>query len=142
MDEFSHSYKISATTLAIMLALSCLGSLGSGVSLIGTVLFAAFVGVIPFLPIRLRGGLDRNWRVAVSISVLLAAGFTALLGFIFFEFVRTEGLEGPKGEGSPVAVIIAMVFFAITVQCPWLLTALRGIRFWRSDMKNAEQAAT
>lgn len=137
MDDFSHSYKISATTLSIMLALSCLGSLGSEVSLIGTVAIAILVGAVPFVPFRLRGGLDRNWRMAIIISVLFAIGFTGLLGFIFFEFVRTKGLEGPNGEGAPGAVIFAMVFFAITVQCPWLLTALRGMRCWKSHMKSS-----
>jgi len=140
MTKFSHAYRISATTLAIILVLSCVSSLGNGEFLIGTVVTALLMGAMPFLPICLSGGLNRNWRIAVSISVLLAIGFTGLLGFIFHEFVRTKGLEGPNGEGAPGAVIIAMVFFALTVQCPWLLTALRGTRGWRSEMKNAEQA--
>jgi hypothetical protein len=138
MTDFSRSYKLAATTLAIMLALSCLGSLGSEGSLIATSLTALFVGGVPFPPIRLNGGLDRNWRIAVGIATFFATGFTALLGFVFLEFVRTKGLEGPTGEGAPGAAIFAMVFFAITIQCPWIITALHGVRGWSSQMRNAE----
>ena len=139
MSGFKHSYKTSARVLAVLLALSCVRSLASGEFLGVTVIIAILVGAMPFLPILLRGGLDRNWRLAVSISVLLAVGFTGLLGFVFFEFVRNKGLEGPNGEGAPGVAILAMVFFDLTFQCPWLLAALRGIRCLRGEMKNAEQ---
>lgn len=68
MRDFGFSYKMSAVTFAIMLALFCLGSIGSGISLVGTALTALLVGAVPFLPIRLNGGLDRYWKMAVAIS--------------------------------------------------------------------------
>lgn len=136
MTEFSHSYKMSAIMLAIMVVLACLGSLGGDVFMFGTLAAILLVGLIPLIPLRLRGGLDHNWRIAFGISVLLGLVSTGLLGFLFVELIRTKGLEGPQGQGAPGAVILSMVFFALTIQCPWLVTALRGVRLWRSGVNH------
>jgi hypothetical protein len=138
MTEFSHSYKMSAIVFAIMVALACLGSLGGEVFMIGILFGILLVGLLPFLPLLLRGGLDHHWRFAFWISVLLALVSTGLLGFLFVEFIRSNGLEGPQGEGAPGAVVFAMLFFALTVQCPWLVTALRGMRLWRNGINNEQ----
>lgn len=133
MTEFEHSYKMSAVVLAIMLALFCLGGIGSGYSLAGTFLTGLIAGALPFIPMRLEGGLARNWKLAVSISMILAFVFTGMLAAIFFELILNQTLNA--GEGL-VAAIFAIVFFALTLQFPWLLTSLRGLRLWRRGMKN------
>ncbi len=120
--------------------LSTLRGLIAGELLNGIV--AALIAAVPFIPVLRSGGLDQNRRLAIGISVLLAAGITTIQVFFHIEFVRTEGFEGPNGEGAPGAAIIGMVFFGVLFLCPWLLTALRGLRLWKLKTQEAEQAAT
>ena len=120
--------------------LSTLRGLLAGEFLNGIV--AALIAAVPFIPILLSGGLDQHRRLAIGISVLLAAGFTTIQVFFHIEFVRTKGFEGPNGEGAPGAAIIGMVFFGVLFLCPWLLTALRGLRLWNVPIQEAEQVVS
>lgn len=69
-----------------------------------------------------------NRRLAMGVAVVftILSGVMVVWNFCFF--VRTGGGEGPNGEGSPLANIIAMAFGAAVTLCPWLLTVLRGLR--------------
>ena len=138
MNHFKRYYKASTAILGVMLIFSTLRSLLAGEFLIGIVVL--LIAAVPRIPILRSGGLDQNRRLAIGISVSLAAGFATIQIFFFVEFVRTEGLEGPNGEGAPGAVIIAMLLFAVLILCPWLLTALRGLRFSNLQLQEAESS--
>lgn len=130
MNRFKRYYLISTTALIAILALSFLSSLFAGEVQTELVAFAVLASALSLVPILRSGGIDRHRRSAVAISMCFATGFATIQGFVFIEFVRTNGFEGPNGEGAPGAAISAMVFFALLIVCPWLLTALRGMRLW------------
>lgn len=127
MEKFIRYYRFSSGLFMVLMVLAGLGSIGAGEFLMVPV--AIVLTAIARLPRWRAGGIASNRRLAIVISI----GFTVLLVtgaiLLFLEFLETQG-EGPKGEGSPLAFIIAMVMFALVYLCPWLLTALRGIGLW------------
>lgn len=131
-SRFKRSYIASSSVVAVFLVLGAISNLGGERRMIGYSVAAVLVSGAPFLPLFLRGGFNSNFRVAVCITCILSLVFGAILLGAFGEFIRTGGAEGPKGEGSPLAMIFGMTFFALMFFCPWLLAALRGLRAWRS----------
>lgn len=83
------------------------------------------------VPLRLKGGLPHHVRLATGISIAFACLTAVPLVAAYGYFVSTRGGEGPMGEGSPLAFILAMLSFGLIVFCPWLLTSLRGLRALR-----------
>jgi len=138
MHLFRHYYIVSTTILCGCLILSAFSSIISGQFLVGYLIVAFLIGAVPLVPIFRTGGINENPRWAISIAATIAVAFSLWLVFAFIYFVRTAGAEGPEGEGAPGAFILAMVFFAMLFVCPWLLTALRGLRLWNHRIQ-AEQ---
>lgn len=130
MRLFRRYYIISTTIVCVVVALSILSGIGSGNFSVSYAAIPTLVAAVPFVPILRQGGVEGNRRLSICISGSLASAFAIFLGSIFLEFIGTKGGEGPNGEGSPLAIITAMTFFATLFVCPWLLTALRGMRLW------------
>lgn len=91
---------------------------------------AVVIAASPFIPFILRRGFGSNFRVATCIACFFALVFGLILAIIIWELVETRGAVGARGEGSPLAMIVAMTIVALLVFCPWLLTAIRGLRSW------------
>jgi len=138
-SSFKRSYIASSSVLAALLVLSAIANLGGKQSSIVYSVVAVVVSAAPFLPFILRQGLSSNLRVAACIACVFALAFGVILAVFAKEFVETGGAEGPRGEGSPLAIVVAMTLFALIFFCPWLLTAIRGLQTW-SQMKISEQA--
>ena len=137
IQRFKHAYLVCTRILSVFCLLSIPGALFSNPSGFGgQVLVASALIAFPWVPIRLRGGLLGNLRLAVIFSVILAMVLGSFQILVFCEFVRSGGGEGPKGEGSPGAMICAMIFFAALFFCPWLITALRGLSLWHNPRRN------
>lgn len=90
---------------------------------------------MPLIPILLKGGISSHKRLAWGISVLMVLLIGSILADMRLHFYETSG-EGPNGEGSPLAFIIAMVFFSILFFCPWLLTAIRGLAIFKENPRS------
>ena len=139
MQKFRKHYIIAAIILIGVLTLSSIMGISNGDTPIGYSALPIVIILIIITPILRRGGITANPRTAICISMSLATLFLISAITMFIEFSITTG-EGPKGEGAPLAFILAMVLFALVFLCPWLLIALRGIRLW--NYKNiAEQGA-
>lgn len=111
----------SFTLLGVLASLSG-GAAGTVPGLLTFVLLAAAV-----IPVFRCGGFARHSKLAVGISLGFTIFFGAFLGFGFIAFTITGGGEGPNGEGSPAAMILAMALFGLFFLCPWLLTTWRGL---------------
>lgn len=133
IQRFKHAYLVCTRILSVFCLLSIPGALfADETGHPGYVAGVLMIGILPWIPVFLPRGLLGNLRFALVVSVMLSVIFGIWLGFIFIEFVRTGGGEGPNGEGSPLATIIAMTIFGAVFFCPWLLTALRGRPLWRN----------
>ena len=129
MDSFGRCYKIAAIILCggAVLAVLAVPTIDLLSMLYAVVALA--MSAVALVPI-FQGGVGANTKLAIGISAVYSLIFAALLGIVFYEFVKSGGGEGPRGEGSPLVVILAMTFFAVFFLCPWLLAFLRGVRFW------------
>jgi hypothetical protein len=130
MLSFKRSYTASAMILSVLVALSMIGGIGSGFHDVGFALIALLVVIVALFPIFWRGGILANPRLSISIAATFAIVTGSMVALGFLDFVQTGGSEGPKGEGSPLANMIALAFGAAVGFCPWLLTTLRGIPHW------------
>ena len=140
MNSFRRAYHVSLALLgffAIGGGIASLSGHGAGIGF-GVAILAVF-GTALFPTLR-KGGIPCRPRLALGI----ASGLTILFGILLlgglWDFVHTGGSEGPNGEGSPLAGIIAMALFAILFFCPWLLTTIRGRTAIRRESQ-AQQAA-
>ena len=92
------------------------------------------VGAIPLLPLVLRGGVRSHLELAFGITVLFATAFLGLHAYFIFTVLhlnQLNALEGPKGEGSPLAPVVEIALFALVFGLPWLLALIRGASWWR-----------
>ena len=126
MNPFRRSYIASLVILAGITVLATIASLSEGLAGIIPGLGFLALSTAAMIPILLKGGIGEHLKLAFTIATGLAMIFGVVVCLVFIEFVSTRGGEGPNGEGSPLAVIIALAFFALVFFCPWLLTALRG----------------
>lgn len=46
-----------------------------------------------------------------------------------------SSLEGPNGEGSPLAPILGVFFLSLIWVLPWVSSAMRGIRILRGSVR-------
>jgi len=132
MLPFKRFYIISATILSVLVTISVIGGIGSGELGIGVALFPLAVAATALFPIFWRGGILANPRLSISMAAIFAIATGSFVGLAFLDFVLTGGGEGPNGEGSPLASMIALAFGAAVGFCPWLLTALRGLPHWNA----------
>ncbi|MCW1886379.1 hypothetical protein OKA04_16700 [Luteolibacter flavescens] len=100
-------------------------------------LFLVVVG-IAISPILRPGGILGCLKLSVAIASGIAglAGVSLLADFVYL--ASTRGGEGPRGEGSPMQGIAAMMFVALLFFCPWLITALRGIAAIRDQPSDSQ----
>ena len=126
MNPFRRSYIASLVILGGISVLATIASLSEGLAAIIPGLGFLALSTAAVIPILLKGGIAEHPKLAFAMATGLAMIFGGAVCLVFIEFLVTRGGEGPNGEGSPMAVIIAMVFFALVFFCPWLLTALRG----------------
>ena len=131
MKLFRRYYLLSATILCANVVFSTVSRLSTGQFSILDSIVPIIIGALTLAPVFRSGGIIRNPRLAIGLSITLTVVFALGLGFVFLEFVRTKGGEGPQGEGSPLGAIVAMTFFAALFLCPWLLTTLRGLPLWK-----------
>lgn len=141
MNSFKRSYTVTAVIFGALVLLSVIGGIGSGFYGVGYAVGALSVALVALFPIYWRGGILANPRLAISISVAFAIATGSMIALGFIDFVQTGGGEGPKGEGSPLANMIALAFSAAIGFCPWLLTALRGLPRWNTQ-QTAYQAVS
>ena len=132
MLPFKRSYTVSAIILSVLVVLSVIGGIGSGFYGVGFAVVALSVALVALFPIFWRGGILVNPRLSISIAAIFAIVTGGMVASSFLEFVQTGGSEGPKGEGSPLANMIAIAFGAAVGFCPWLLTTLRGLPHWNT----------
>jgi len=128
---FKRAYFTSAGLTAFFILPGAIGGMVSAEASImfsiGMLLAVAMI----ILPAAWRGGVLKNLKWAIVTAAVAATAFTVMIAGAFVEFVETGGAEGPRGEGSPLAIIFAMCLGVTLFQGPWLLTALRGVRLWR-----------
>lgn len=141
MHSFRRAYHVSLVVLgffAIGGGTSSLSGRGAGVGFGVAILMIFGTALFPMLR---KGGIPGRPRLALGI----ASGLTILFGMLLlcggWDFVHTGGSEGPNGEGSPLAGIIAMALFAILFFCPWLLTTIRGRAAIRRESQAQQVAA-
>jgi hypothetical protein len=135
MQQFKRYYTVSAAIITSIVVLSVIGSLSAGNFWIGYSIAAVSTAAVALIPIFLSGGIIGNPRLSITIAGIMTIVFGGMVGFGFLEFIQTKGGEGPRGEGSPAANMIAIAFFAAVSLCPWLLTTLRGLPHWNNDIK-------
>lgn len=123
---FKKAYLASSILQAALISMAFLMAIASGEGGLSYASIALAISAIPFVPILRKGGVSANLSAAAWISRVFAAGFAIIQLALFVYFTKTCG-EGSKGEGSPGAFIIGMVFVAAFYFCPWLLTALRSL---------------
>jgi hypothetical protein len=140
MNPFRRSYIASLVILGGISVLASIASLAEGLAGIVPGLGFSALALAAMIPILLKGGIGEHPKLAFAMATGLAMIFGGAVCLGFIEFVATRGGEGPNGEGSPLAVIIAMAFFGLVFFCPWLLTALRGIAAIRQK-SDAQQDA-
>lgn len=128
---FSRAYVFCAWLTSFFTLTCAVGSLTSPGGSIFISLGMVLLVMMIVLPMIWKGGIGANLRWAIVTAIVVAVGFSFMLIAAYMEFVETGGAEGPRGEGSPLAIILAMAMFAALFQGPWLLTALRGMRVWR-----------
>ncbi len=130
VSAFKRAYLFCTWLTSFFMLTGAIGSFSEhGSSIVDSMgMVLVVVGIV--LPLIWQKGIGTNLRWAIVTATVTAVGFSILLVAVL-EFVATGGAEGPRGEGSPLAIILAMAMFAALFQGPWLLTALRGMRVWR-----------
>lgn len=136
MHRFKRYYIVSATLLSVLAALASIGGVGSGYYGIGMVIISLSIAALALFPVFWKGGILANPRLSIGMAALFAIASGCLVGSAFMDFVTTGGGEGPNGEGSPLAGIIALAFTTAVGFCPWLLTILRGLPHWNAHKTN------
>jgi hypothetical protein len=99
--------------------------------------------IILILPyVAARKGSERI-KFAYYVSIVFG-GFFALffaLGLIALASANSlSDFEGPKGEGSPIAIVFALSYLALLFVIPWTITVMRGHQA-SGDCKQIEQPA-
>lgn len=135
MPSFAHAYRTSAKIFGVLFVLSTIGGIGSGMFSVAMTLTLLALLTLMFFPILRKGGVPAHPRLSIIIAATLTVFFAGACISNFNEFVQTRGGEGPNGEGSPLANMIAMAFFALATLCPWLLTFLRGLPLWNEQIE-------
>ncbi|MEO5917385.1 MAG: hypothetical protein ABIS50_24360 [Luteolibacter sp.] len=132
MLPFKRFYNVSAVILSVLVAISVIGSVGSGEFGVGMAIIPLSIAALALFPIFWRGGILANPRLSISIAALftIAAGLMVALGFLNFVQTRGGGVANP--HGSPLADMIALAFGAAVGFCPWLLTTIRGLPHWNN----------
>jgi len=97
--------------------------------------------IILILPyVAARKGSERI-RLAYYVSIVFG-GFFALcftLGLTALASANSlSDFEGPKGEGSPIAIVFALSYLALLFVIPWTIAVMRGYQAFR-DCKQTEQ---
>lgn len=130
---FKRSYTFSAVLMCFFCISGLVGNIGSGLLDIRIFVVFLLAPIAAAFPMVKRGGLVGNLRTAIRISAVFTLATGTLIGMAFADFVQTGGGEGPRGEGSPLANIIAIAFGALLTVIPWLITTLRGAAHWRTS---------
>ena len=133
MQQFKRYYTASAAILTAIVVLSVIGGLSAAKFWIGYSIAAVLVSAVTLFPIFWSGGIIANPRLSITVACIMTIVFGGMVGLGFLEFIQTMGGEGPRGEGSPAANMIAIVFFAAAFFCPWLLTTIRGLPHWNKN---------
>ena len=130
--NFRKSYLLATVITALFAVIALLNEFN-----IYAVLVLIFLGIPLILPLSVRSG-D---RLALAISLIFTALCTVFLVGCWIMFSKAESLsdfEGPIGEGSPIAPIIAVFMFAVFFMIPWSIASLRG---YKHIKQQAEQDA-
>ena len=141
MLPFKRSYTVSAIILNALVALSVIGGIGSEFYGVGFAIIGLSIALVALFPIFWRGGILANPRLSFSIAAIFAIVTGSMVAMSFLDFVQTGGGEGSKGEGSPLASLIALAFGAAIGFCPWLLTTLRGLSYWNTHKQISQGVA-
>lgn len=99
------------------------------------IIMIVIITLVPLVPTG-RSRIQR--RIGTVTSGLLSVVCAVVLALVSEEFKVTGG-EGPNGEGSPLAAIMAMATFTLFFTIPWTITLVRGVASW--NIQEAEQAA-
>jgi hypothetical protein len=123
-------YKPSSVVLTFFAGSAAVTSLNSDPPIALAVIISAVISNI-WLPFLLKGAFPRHWKWATLNAVAMTLLVSLMMGSQALEFLETGASEGPHGEASPLSIILPMMWIALIFLCPWLLTALCGIRLWR-----------
>ena len=85
-----------------------------------------FLFMITWMIPLFSGGVVKRIHLSVLAVVL---NLTMMIYYTFSSFYwlnTTPSLEGPNGEGSPLAAILATVFGSAVTLIPWALALYRG----------------
>jgi len=89
------------------------------------VLALLLIWLIPFIR---KDGFEKHMKLALLISgAHLIFGIYQTLA-MFWTLMKLPSLEGPNGEGAPLAVIIAFFIFSLLTIMPWTLSCIMGFR--------------
>ncbi|MES2477248.1 MAG: hypothetical protein V4640_15795 [Verrucomicrobiota bacterium] len=130
MFAFKRSYITSSIILSVLFGIPVMVDRGSDELSVSIAMISLSAVALALFPIFWRGGILANPRLSISMAAIFAIATGSMLIMGFLDFVQTGGGEGPKGEGSPLANMIALAFGAAVGFCPWLLTTLRGLPHW------------
>lgn len=83
------------------------------------------IWVVPFIK---KHGFEKHMKLALMISGVHFI-FASYRTFSFYLVImNAKSLEGPNGEGSPLAVIIELFIFGLLTVMPWVLACMMGFR--------------
>ena len=105
------------------------------------------LGIVVILVLPFISPVTRHTRLRLlfSISLLFAGLAVCYVASIGIAFARADSLsdfEGPNGEGSPIAPVVGLAFFALLFLIPWVLAAMRGLKSLRRDKKTEQVEAS
>ncbi len=128
IESFERRYIVAATIICLYMLLTIPAAIEMPIFLI----IPLTVISLTLYPIVKNGGVPARPRVAIIISTLLTLATGGLSAAGYFNFMITNGSEGPNGEGSPLAVIILLAMWTLCIFCPWLIATLRGWQHWNT----------
>lgn len=140
MNSFKRHYIASFVVLGVMIIPGIIATFSDGFTELGHGLVRLVLIATPLVPLICKGGIAGQPKLAVGIAVVYAVLFGIFVGIVYFDYY-TYGLEGPNGEGAPIAGILKTAFYAFFLFCPWLFTALRGASYFRNQSKETRQDA-
>ena len=80
-----------------------------------------------FLPLIPRRAPNLGKKIAYALSLLYTTIFGAVITFMGYSLLKAKNLsefEGPRGEGTPLAYIGALVILTLVFFTPWLLCSI------------------